>query len=209
MKKFKTTTIAALALCGALGAAGTAQAGLVVTINESGSNLVMSYGAGTLDTTGLTNFGNFNGCGSLFTGLGVLIGGGADDLCSGFRGNIAVTQSSGWTLGSGQAAWSSIVGAGGLIASTNYGGGGPSIFIGNDQGAPIVGLNAISGVSGTVNGASFASTGLTAGQFIEFSWGTDSLRFTTVAANAVPEPTTLALVGLALAGVGLARRRRA
>lgn len=197
---------AALALCGAIGAS---QAGIVVTISESATGVSLAYGAGTLDTTGLTIHGNYGGCGALFTGVAALLGGGPAGSCTGFSGGITVSKSAGWTLGTGTSAWSAFQGAGALIASENYNSL-VSIFIGNDPAAAIVGMNQISGASGTVNGASFASTGLTDGQFIEFSWGSDSLRFTTGAASTdLPEPASLALVGAALAGLARVRRKRA
>lgn len=58
------------------------------------------------------------------------------------------------------------------------------------------------------HGVSFASAGLTTGQFIDLNWSADSLCFTTGGASSVPEPTSLARVGLALAGLDVSKKRK-
>ncbi len=94
--------VIALALTGAL---GLAHAGLVVNLADTGTGITRSYGAGTLDTTGLSLAGNHSGCNQLWTSIIGLIGGGVSNLCSRFSGAITVTQSPGWSEGGGNSSY--------------------------------------------------------------------------------------------------------
>ena len=205
MKNFKKTAIASLV---ALVVPIAANAGIVVHIDEVGSNIELSYGAGSLNTTGLSAGSHYSGCSSFFTGLATLVGGGAAGGCTQFSGGISVSQSTGWTQAGSVTNWSSILGAGGLIGASDYFGSGANIFVGDDPAGALVGLNSLSGFAGTVNGATFASVGLTGNEFITYSWAGDSLTFSTGGFQSVPEPTVLSLFGLALAGIGIARRKK-
>ena len=173
------------------GAMKTADASITMTISEVGSNVQASWGAGTIDTTGLTLGSYFSGCDSLWTGDVNLNGAGvsgAGGSCRQFVGSITTTTTGGWTSGGGSSSWTSQTGSGGLIGASNYFSSGPAIFILDDPGVAFLGVNSISGGSGTVNGASFASLGLTAGSSITYSWGADSFTIQYGANSNVPEP---------------------
>ena len=197
-------------MIGALGACciGASQAAITVTIAEVGGNVVMSHSAGTLDTSGLSIDVNSGSPYAFYTGALDVVGGGADP-----SGNLigyavaAPTVSAGWTNSGSFTPWSSTTGTGGLLGGANYAALGPHIFIMDDSvGEAIVGLNDIEAFSGTVNGATFASLGLTANESMVFDLGNgDTLTFTTVPVP-VPEPSSalLGLIGL----VALVRRRR-
>ncbi len=60
----------------------------------------------------------------------------------------------------------------------------------------------------TFNGATFATLGFTPGTYTS-TWGTGANADALTVTSAVPEPSTWALRGLGVAGLGLTLRRRA
>jgi hypothetical protein len=163
------------------------------TLQQVGSNVVAT-GSGAMDLTGL--FFAFNGGGSvgIWANLGYIL--------TGASGNGDVY--------------------GGFTGPTNFGSGG--FFSPNASSGDAVAMSATQGlllvpsgyVSGnalsdsmTFNNATFASLGLTPGTYV-WTWGDGGANqnFTLIIGGSVPDGgSTVSLLGFALAGLGILRRK--
>ena len=174
-----------------------AQAAMIVTLEEVGSDVVAT-GSGTLDTTGLSFV--FEGFAGPFIDpmFGVIYAGEGFDLVDVYIG--AVTGPPSFGLGSqifgdsGSGDRAGIDGTAGTIA----------VPLGYNSGAPLSN-------GGIWLNQSFSGLGVTPGTYV-WTWGegehADSFTLQIERDTAVPEPTTLTLLGLGLAGMGARRWRQ-
>ena len=194
MTKSKSTYLAVLAV---LMSPLVANADVIITVNEVGGDVVFDV-TGSLDLTGATYLG----------GIGYadgFIGGGANwYIASGAGGsvdNYAMTSFDG-AFGTSTAFFS-----------------GPSSVFGNDffiwgQGGATeqvgvqVGYSSGDAISSGMifSGATFASLSLLTGTY-NYAIPNDTITLL-IGASSVPEPGTLALLGIGLFGMGLARRKK-
>ncbi len=180
-----------------------AQADIIVTISEVGSDVHMTHAAGIIDTGGLTNAGGNTGNLRFYHGLGYIGGLSTSDGAT-WNGTLTASPSAGWTLPApfNGTNWDSTSGTGGIyvgLFTPTFG------QLGLPDGS-VDGVNNIGAFTGVVAGQSFASLGLTAGESITYSWAADSVTFQT-AATAVPEPSAAASMAV-IGFIGLCRRRR-
>jgi hypothetical protein len=196
---FRTTAIGAAALALAQ-FASPAHAAFIATMDQVGANVVI-MGMGSFDTAGLTPASPEPPIATAAiapsVGLFLLGGGGTNNP---FTGITPLNQA---------------FGSGGVTdASSNSG-----AVLGIANTTSIEGLYLPNGyVSGTnvsnvttFLGATFASLGVTPGTYV-WTWGAganaDSFTLDIVAPTAAPEPASLALLAMGLAGLGMALRTR-
>jgi hypothetical protein len=174
----------------------TVVADLVISVTQVGNDVVAT-GSGTINLTSLSLFGTQNGGASLFPDdaflqIGPALGGPVgQDLYSGV---------------SGPTSFGSALFTGALSGTGNQ------IGVNGQFGRLIVPLGYVSGSSlsgsSTFANSTIGSLGLTPGSYT-YTWGTggsaDSL---TVNVSAVPEPSSLALLGTFVAGLTVCKRRR-
>ena len=193
MKKSKLALLAFASLVGTF--APSAQAAFIFTMIQSGGDVVVN-GSGSFDITGLVPVVSGTVFPQLFASQGFLVGG---PSISSFPATVFSVSTGPSSFGSG----------GGFIPNTTSG---ASAGIAMNVNGFLVPAGYASGTSlmnaMTFTGATFASLGVTPGTYI-WTWGTganaDSL---TLRIGAVPEPATLALIGLGLSGLALTRRSR-
>jgi hypothetical protein len=183
------------AALGLMAMVGWAEAGVIIAIDQVGSDVVAT-GSGTIDLTGLTFLSNELALTVLNPSIALIVmGPGAGEVYTGATGPPSF-------------------GPGGFITPSS--GSGDLIAVQGNGGAIGVPAGYVSGTTlsatDTYASQTFASLGLTPGTY-QYTWGTgahaDSLTVQ-IGPAAVPEPSTLALAGLgALIGAGAWYRRRA
>jgi hypothetical protein len=177
-----------------LGVTQSARANFIATIDQVGTNVVAT-GSGTIDLTGLSIAGGGAAVGAIVPNAGQLsLAAGGIDLYSGISGPTSF-GSGGATLAS-----SSSGDAAGIV-----GFGSSDLFVpsGYLSGNPLAGTS-------TYNNATFASLGLTPGTYT-WTWGTgvhaDSFTLQIGPAGVPDSGTTVSLLGCALLGVAVLRRK--
>lgn len=187
-----------LALLAVLLSPIAANADIIMTITDDGTDLTM-IATGTYDNSGLSAIGS--------TSLGINAIVGPQQCCYG------------WETGVGTSVNYAASYSGSLTGTSNtfptsadvITGSNPFFFwhsanrIAFQSSAPLIGSV---DESATWYGVTLASLGMVAGESITVSWGNNTGIIQTFAAQSVPEPGTLALLGIGLFGMGLARRRR-
>ena len=179
-----------------IGMAVSTQASVVMTIAESGSDVIVSTQGGSLDLSGLSYDSGSSPANVESHALGTY----TDRLYGGFRagyydvysGSISLNKSSGWTdnntqysfdsapTGDGVGCWN----IAGILVPTGY-----------------VSGNTLEAFSATISNQSFASMGLTENESVSASWSGDSFTLQTI-----PEPATFGFIGIF--GIGALAVRR-
>jgi PEP-CTERM motif len=190
---FRNTAIGAAALGLCAGLALPAQAAFIVTLQQVGANVVAT-GSGTIDLTGLTpdstapfSSGIIPNIGAIAIGMPIFE---SDNFYLGFSGPSSFGSGVG-TFPSSSGSGDKVVIDGDLLAV-------PAGYVSGD---PLADMS-------TYNNATFASLGVTPGTY-EWTWGSgpDADSFT-LEIGAVPEPGSLPLLAMGLAGLGLVVRTR-
>ncbi len=200
MKHFLVSALATLIF---LGLAGTSQAGLIFTVAESGGGVTISYN-GSLELVG--NGAAFNNpAASIIDGTRITVN---PNQPANFNARLFTGSFTGPTsffpgLGEPDVNATSVTGGSTLVA-LSLGSGSiytPTGFAGGTFSA-----------SGSMffNGSSFASLGLTPGSQL-FNWTQTGQSFNStnvITVTAVPEPTSMLMVGSAVLGLCTLRRRK-
>jgi hypothetical protein len=178
-------------------------AGTTLAASAAPINLVNNGGFESGDFSGWTQFGN-----TAFNGVGC--GGGVGGSCAAFFGPIGPTAGgisqviSGLTVGAQYAVSFAFGSTGDVPSSITVALGGTTVLNQTNPPATVP--------SGAFNVFAYSVTATAASETLSFSFRNDPSFFlldnVSVSQN-VPEPGALALVGIALAGLSLSRRRRA
>lgn len=196
----KVTILFGLIILIGLGMSPGARADVVMTLEQVGSNVVAT-GSGTLDLTGLTYAGTYNGAAEVYPAAGDLLegNGGTFDI---YQGITSVNGS----FGTGAE----------TLASTSTG---DPLGVGGANSYIFVSQSYVSGTAlsstATFDNTTLAALGVTAGIYT-WTWGgtgpaDDSITLYAgvPAPSSTPEPASLLLSGLGLfAGLGAAKLRR-
>lgn len=169
----------------------TVNYGLYATFTALG-NTTANGGSidGTFSNFNVTFFLDRNFDTTFNTTTGAITGGNGDDI-SVLTGNLNVGQ---FRVSAGLAGGDFDV----LFNVTGFGAAGMGFFSTLSDGSPLT-LGDINGVNSSVTGVALPPNNFANGRII----GSGNVAF----GNVVPEPASLALVGLALAGLGLSRRK--
>lgn len=190
----KATFASALTLASFIGT--TAQAAYVVTLEQEGPNVVAT-GSGTLDLAGLTQGHTTIVAAELEPAIATISTGPATSTTVDFYHSIAITGPT--NFGSGSF----------LLASS---GSGDSVFFSDSSGDLLVPVGYVSGSalsdSATYDNQTLASLDATPGSY-KWTWGSGANQNFTLDVNAVPEPSTWAMIMLGFAGLGFAGFRSA
>jgi hypothetical protein len=190
-KTYFRVVVLAAAACGFAGAVRSAQAAFIITVQQSGTNVVMT-GTGTINTAGLGSPTPYNNGASVYAPAAFLTGGPVTNTtCNQFSTGISGPTSFGSTGGfiDADSGSGNLVG---IYGSKLYL---PSGYV----------TNTALAFTDTYDNETISGLGLTPGTYT-YSLGAggnaDSL---TIGVSAVPEPASLSLLGIG--GLTLLRRR--